>query len=473
MSLASIFASGPIDYAIPLSLNEFLQQFALVILFVLLNGFFVAVEFALVKLRGSQLESHISDGKKAAVRTKLILENLDAYLSACQLGITIASLVLGRVGEPLVARLIHGPLTQMGVKEAHIVPIAFTVGIAVITVAHVVIGEQMPKILAIRKAAGTAMLLSGPLRLFYIIFKWPVVMLNWAATLLMKVIFRIDAVDSHEMIHSAEELRILVEETEAADDVTDTEREILINALALNDMSVRDIMTPRNDVICYDLDRPFDENIEEILDSKHTRFPAVRGHLDKASGLIHIKDIVTEIRKPSDERIVEGMIRELHAVPELMALDDVLKQFLEKHAHMFIVVDEFGGALGLVMLDDVLEELVGEIQDEFDEANDEFRKVSDNEFVASGSMSLQHLTHLTDLEFDNPDVSTVGGYVTHVIGHLPNVGETARIADYEVKVTESDDRSIGEVHFRRMTPEEIAEELRGGDDLPEAPDSVT
>lgn len=424
-------------------------QVFLLIFFVLLNGFFVAAEFALVKVRASQLEPHAEAGRGTAKRALSILGHLDAYLSACQLGITIASIVLGSVSEPFISMLLQPPLSELGLSDWWIEKVSFVVGISAITFVHVIIGEQMPKVLAIRKALGTSMVCSRPLHWFYLLFRGPIRMLNFFAGLLLRKIFRIDQVEGHEMIHSSEELRILVEQTGGAGEVTEMERDILINALELNDLTVRDIMTPRNEVIMLDAQKSFEENLAIAVESKHTRFPFVEGHLDNTLGLIHIKDLLGETRKKAPD--LRAIRREIVPVPELMPLDSLLQTFLARHAHMALVVDEFGGALGLVMLDDVLEELVGEIQDEFDEDDGEFRRVSDDEFIVDGTLSLHDLTeHTEDLELESPDVSTVGGYITHIIGHLPEVGETAVVENYEITVTEADDRSVQEVKFRRL-----------------------
>ncbi|MFK5922007.1 MAG: hemolysin family protein [Verrucomicrobiota bacterium] len=435
----------------------------LVLFFILLNGFFVAAEFALVKVRTSQLDTLIEDDKGGAklARHMASSEHLDAYLSACQLGITLASLALGWVGEPFVSKLVQPLLFKMGVAESWVTGLSFFLAFSFITFMHVVVGEQMPKSLAIRKSVPTSLWVVRPLAFFYRVFKLPIWLLNTSAKWLMKAIFKIDVVPAHELVHSAEEIRILVEETEKADDVTDTERAILINALALNDLSVRDIMTPRNEVVTLDVEKSFEQNLELALETKHTRFPLVKeGHLDHAIGLIHIKDLLGQVREKDADLM--AIKRDIFPVPELMKLDVLLKTFLKKHAHLALVVDEFGGALGLVMLDDVLEKLVGEIQDEFDEEDQEFRRLSDDEFVVHGTYPLHELAVQTDLDLESPDVSTVGGYVTHVAGRLLEKGEVLQVEDYQVTVTEADERSVREVQFLRVVKEESDDLEEGG-----------
>jgi CBS domain containing-hemolysin-like protein len=435
-------------------------QLFLLIFFVILNGFFVAAEFALVKVRASQLEPLVEEGRGSAKIALHVVGHLDAYLSACQLGITIASIVLGSVSEPFVSKLLQPLLGQFNLSEGWIRTISFMIGISTITFLHVVVGEMMPKGLAIRKALGTSLWCGRPLRWFYLLFKWPIWILNACSIWLMRTVLRIEPAGEHGSIHSSEELRILVEQTGGAGEVTEMERDILINALELNELTVRDIMTPRNEVIVLDVEKTFEENLAIAIETKHTRFPLVEGHLDHTIGLIHIKDLLAETRATAPDLM--RIRREIVPVPELMALDSLLQTFLSKHAHMALVVDEFGGALGLVMLDDVVEELVGEIQDEFDEDDKEFRRINENEFCVHGTLPLHELTeHEEDLELESPDVSTVGGYITHVIGHLPSIGESVEIEGYEIIVTKADDRSVQEVKFRRLQP--IAKTGAGAD----------
>lgn len=424
-------------------------QVFLLVFFILLNAFFVAAEFALVKVRSSQLDSHVEAGKGTARTTQHILDHLDSYLSACQLGITIASIVLGSVSEPFISMLLQPLLSDVGISDWWISKLSFVLGITVITFLHVVIGEQVPKVLAIRKALGTSLICSRPLHWFYLLFKLPIRILNACSSLILKKVFRVEPVEEHDIIHSSEELRILVEQTGGAGEVTETERDILINALELNDLTVRDIMTPRNEVIMLNVEKSFDENLVIAVESKHTRFPLVDGHLDNTVGLIHIKDLLAETQ--SEEPELDRIRRDIVPVPEMMPLDSLLQTFLAEHAHMALVVDEFGGALGLVMLDDVIEELVGKIQDEFDEEDRQFRRVSETEFTVSGTLSLHELTvHQPDIELESPDVSTVGGYITHVIGHLPQNGETTVVDEYEITVVEANDRYVQEARFRRI-----------------------
>lgn len=420
-----------------------------VLVLVALNGFFVAAEFALVKVRTSQLDSLAEEGDARAKLGKQLTANLDAYLSACQLGITLASLALGWVGEPFVAGLLEPLLVKMGiVSEGVIRGISFAIGFSLITTLHITLGEQAPKILAIQRAMESTLFISRPLALFYAVFKPAIAFLNMASNWVLRVIFRTEPASDHELAHSEEELRIILAQSAEHEEVTALGKEILINALDLRDRVVRDITTPRGDVIFLNSEDSFEENLRVAIESKHTRFPLCEGHLDNAVGLVHIKDLLRLTR--ASEPDLHSIKRELHPVPEMMPLEKLLAVFLQKHAHLALVVDEFGGTTGVVTLDNVLEELVGEIQDEFDKEAPEIQKLNENEFDVEGSLGLYELKDLVGLELESEDVSTIGGYVTAQIGHLPKTGEETRIEEYRVTILEADGRRVQKLHFQRL-----------------------
>lgn len=428
--------------------GSIMLQLAVIVFLVLLNGFFVASEFAIVKVRGSQLEALEEEGDSRAGFARHVTVHLDAYLSATQLGITLSSLALGWVGEPFLAKMLQPFFFLAGVtSEAAIKTVSVAFAFAVITFLHIVLGELAPKSLAIRKSVATTLWVAKPLGLFYILFKPAIWFLNGAANLILKHVFKLEPVSEHELAHSEEELRVILAESERAEEVTSLGKEILINALDLSKRVVRDITTPRGEVVFLNTDDSFEENLEAALKSRHTRFPLCEGHLDNTIGLVHIKDLLKLMREPKAD--LNSIRRDILPVPEMMPLEKLLTFFLQKHAHLGLVVDEFGGTVGIVTLDNVLEELVGEIQDEFDAENTEFRRVNDNEFFAQGSLGLYELNDLAGIEVENADVSTVGGYVTHLLGHLPKAGETVKIEEYEVTITQTDGRRVGQLHFKR------------------------
>lgn len=421
-----------------------------ILLLVGLNGFFVAAEFALVKIRGSQLDALIEEGHKGAHLAKRITGNLEAYLSACQLGITLASLGLGWIGEPFLAQMIQPAFHQLGVESLTVIrSVSFALAFSAITFLHIVLGEQAPKILAIRKALPATLAVSRPLAFFYTVLKPAIWFLNVSSNALLRIVFRIEPVSGHELAHSEEELRVILAESSSAQEVTSLGKEILINALDMRRRVVRDITTPRGEVVFLNTEETFEENLKTAQESRHTRFPLCEGHLDNTIGLVHIKDLLTLLRDPKPD--LHAIKRDIFPVPEMMPLEKLLTFFLTKHGHLALVVDEYGGTVGVVTLDNVLEELVGDIQDEFDADKPELRQVSDGEFVVEGSLGLYELNDLIGLELESADVSTIGGYVTHVIGHLPKHGEQTRIDDYLVTITETDGRRVVRLHFKRQS----------------------
>lgn len=426
--------------------------------FLLLNAFFVASEFAIVKVRPSQLETH---GKETGADTKRamhVVNHLDGYLSANQLGITFSSLALGFLGEPFVKAMVSPLLAHTGMPEKGIYWVSLIIAYASFTFLHVVVGELMPKSIAIRRSVGTTMLLVGPLHLFYKSFFLVIRFFQGTANWLLKSFFRIDPISEGEHVHSAEELAILVTHSGKFQEVTETEREILINALELNELWVRDVMTPRNEVVVLDADEPFEKTLAIAIRSKHTRFPLVKGHIDQSIGLIHIKDLFTLINDPDPDLM--RIKRDLKMVPDTMPLDSLLKFFLKEHAHLAMAVDEFGTPVGIVFLDNVIEELVGDIQDEFDNEHSSFVRINDGEFVVEGSLTLNDLEgYVPELYIESGEVTTVGGYITQQLGRFPKVGESMEILGYEAKVTSTDGRRVGQVHFRKL-PDPEAEPVR-------------
>lgn len=423
---------------------------------VFLNGFFVAAEFALVKVRGSQLETMVAEGNTTASLAHRITGNLEAYLSACQLGITLASLGLGWIGEPFLAHMLHPVFFRLGITSPVIIQsVAFALAFSAITTLHITLGEQAPKILAIRKPVPSTLWIARPLALFYGLFRPAIWFLNAVSNWLVKALFRIEPVSEHELAHSEEELRVILAESERAEEVTPLGKSLLINALDMADRVVRDITTPRGEVVFLNTEDTFEENLQHALDTRHTRFPLCDGHLDNTIGLVHIKDMLKLMREPTAD--MRAIKRDIFPVPEMMPLEKLLTFFLAKHAHLALVVDEFGGTVGVVTLDNVLEELVGEIQDEFDAENAEFKRLNEDEFTVVGGLGLYELRDLVGLELDSPDVSTVGGYVTHLIGHLPKQGEQACIEEYLVTIAQSDGRRVGQLHFKRLSAAEKAE----------------
>ena len=417
---------------------------------VALNAFFVACEFSIVKVRTTQLDALLEDGDPRARFVKHVRAHLDAYLSATQLGVTLASLALGWIGEQSLVSILQPAMAVVHIYSyAVATSIAATLAFAGITFLHIVFGELAPKYIAISDPLPAALRLMRPLGGFYVLFKPAIWLLNKSSNFLLRKVFRLQPVRGSELAHSEEELRLILEQSEKSADVSPLGRELVFNVLDLRDRVVRDIMTPRGEIVYLDLEDDFETNVKKANESRHTRFPLCRENLDNTIGLIHIKELVPMMRDPHPDLM--KIKRELLPVPEMMPPENLLRLFLNKHAHLAIVVDEFGGTVGIVTLENVLEELVGDIQDEFDFEKEEFRKISANEFSVDGALGLYELNEFAELDLESADVSTIGGYVTHLLGHLPKTGEQVKIDNYLVTVSQAGNRRVNQLHFKKVT----------------------
>ena len=444
-----IFTAASVAPAFSWGVDEVFFRLLAIVALVLLNGFFVSAEFAIVKVRSSQLDTLVEQGVRGAARARKVTSHLDEYLSATQLGITLASLGLGWLGEPFLAAMIQPLLFKLGVTSAAVMhTVAIIIAFSIITYMHIVFGELAPKSLAIRKAVQVTLWVSWPLGVFYSLFKPAIWFLNGNANAFLWRVLKIRPVGESELMHSEDELRFILAEGHKSKEESALGNEILINALDLKRRVVRDIMTPRGEVVFLDADKDFDENVGKAVDSQHARFPLCLGRLDDAVGLVHIKDLLALVRENKTD--LREIRRDLVHVPEMMPLERLLKFFLNRRAHFAVVVDEYGGSVGIVTLDNVLEELVGDIQDEFDIPDAEYRKVGDGEFVLEGSLALHDLHDLIGLKAESVEVSTVGGYITHQLGHLPKAGDKIRLDGFELTVTQTDGRRVVSVHAKKL-----------------------
>jgi CBS domain containing-hemolysin-like protein len=433
-----------------------IAKLAVIAALVALNGFFVACEFSIIKVRASQLDALVEEGDSRAKFAKYIRSHLEAYLSATQLGITLASLALGWVGEEFLAHLIE-PFFALANIHSHalVISVSVTLAFVGITFMHIVFGELGPKYTAIANPLSVSLRLVRPLGAFYFLFKPAIWLLHKSSNFLLRTVLRRQPVPLTELAHSEEELRLILEQSEKSKEVSPLGRKLVLNVLDLRERVVRDIMTPRGEVVYLDLEDDFDTNAKKAIASKHTRFPLCRENLDNTVGQIHIKDLVPMMNDPNPDLM--KIKRELIPVPEMVPLEKLLNLFLSKHAHLAIVIDEFGGTVGMVTLEDVLEELVGDIQDEFDTEKAEFQKINANEFTVDGTLGLYELNDLAKVELESSDVSTIGGYVTHLLGHLPKQGEQVKIDDYLVTVSQTDARRVKQLHFRKLDEAKPAE----------------
>ena len=401
------------------------------LLLVLLNGFFVAAEFALVKLRPTQLESAGEEGLRVRL-LKHMLEHLDAYLSASQLGITLASLGLGWVGEPAFAWVLRPLLAWLGAGEALVHSISLALAFLLITMLHIVVGEQAPKTLAIRQSLGASMWIALPLHAFYRATYPAIWLLNRAANGLLQL-FGVEPVTEGELAHSEEELRLLL--ASSPEELSQQKRELLDNVFELFHRVARQIMVPRGDVIYLSTTRGVEENLQLARTSGHTRFPLCRGSLDQAIGLVHIKDLFRLERPP---RSLEEIARPLTFVPETLTLDQLLRRMRGERVHLAAVLDEYGGVSGIVTLENVIEEIVGEIQDEFDLERPDLVALGPGHYQVAGRMLVEDLERALKIEISERDEDTIGGVVLSELGRRPRVGDAVEVGPVRLRVADAE-----------------------------------
>jgi CBS domain containing-hemolysin-like protein len=426
---------------------------ALGLLLVALNGFFVAAEFALVKVRPTQVDPHVARGSRRARRARHMIRHLDAYLSATQLGITLASLGLGWIGEPAFAWLVE-PLVNLfgGRPDPEVVHFwSLLLAFGVITVLHIVLGELAPKSLAIRKPEPTALWVAVPLYFFFWV-TWPIIwLLNHGANAFLKL-FGIEPVSESELGHDEEELRLLLA-TSAATQLPKGKRQLLANIFELSRRLVRQVMVPRADVVYLSTDRPLPENLRLARRSGHTRFPLCEGDLDHVVGMIHIKDLFRAERPVAS---LAEVARKIPMVPETQTLDRLLRRMRAEKIHLAAVLDEYGGVSGIVTLENVIEEIVGHIQDEFDSERPELVAKGDGVYLVSGSMLVVDLEQELGLEFSPRDEDTVAGVVHSELGRRAVQGDRVELGPLAFEVLDVERKRIKTLKLAVRSPEPAA-----------------
>lgn len=398
----------------------FLKFFAAFV-FVAINAFFVAAEFSIVKIRRSRLEEIEAHGNKKAKLAIKVTSSLDSYLSATQLGITLASLALGWIGEPALAVIID-PLFGHWLKDDPILmhSVSIATAFTIITLLHVVFGELVPKSIAIQKTETAVMLVVRPLYLFAQIFRPIIYIFDHLAALALKLIGIQPAHDS-DLVHSEEEIKLIAGASQRGGIIDKTESEIIKNAVDFSDKIAREIMVPRQDMECLYLENTYEENFNIVKQSNHTRYPVCDEDKDNIVGMIHLRDILMN----EDEKDITKMLREVLFVPESLSVSEVLHTMKRRRIHMAIVIDEYGGTSGLISMEDVLEELVGDIQDEHDTADDVYEKrLEDGSFEFLGMTLLDEAMEYMGLRtLDEHEEDTIGGYVFGLLARKPKVGD--------------------------------------------------
>lgn len=410
-----------------------LLQVFLTCFLVLLNGFFVAAEFAIVKVRSSQINSK-GGLSRATAAAKHILGNLDGYLAATQLGITLASLGLGWVGESVVTALILRLMDALNIRmmESTAHNIAIPVAFLTITILHIVFGELAPKSMAIRKPLPTTLAVALPLRFFFVIFRPFIWLLNGLANSILRMIGLTPVGESE--IHSEEELKLIISESQEGGAIEETERELIQNVFEFDDSRVKEILTHRKDISALDISKPFQEVIDQVIKDGYSRYPVYNNTLDELKGVIYTKDLVRGVLEKTLNNI-EDILKPCFYVPDSMKIKDLLRTFQSQRLQMAVVTNEFGDTEGIVTMEDILEELVGDIQDEHDQETPIVEKKDENTYLVDAHEYLADINELLPVPLpESEHYETLSGLINYIHGNIPKEGEVLVIENYEVLI---------------------------------------
>jgi CBS domain containing-hemolysin-like protein len=423
-------------------------KISLVLILVAANGFFVAAEFALVKLRLQEIRILARKGSRTAQVTENIMIHLDAYLSACQLGITLASLGLGWLGEPLVATLLEPLFPLIGIPIGYVHYVAFPVAFLIITLLHITAGEQVPKILAIQKYKPTALATAIPLTIFYRVFRPLIWVVNTISNVMLKAL-GVGIVSEHSSVHTEEELRAILLESASGGHLTRKERLVIENVLDLESKIARRYMLPRNQIIYLDKNDSIEEKLRKASESDHTRLPLCDGDLDRVIGVVHVKDVFRVLAKQERLTALVDLARKPTFRPETVTLDVLLKDFQKNNTILTLLVDEYGVVSGMITLENVIEQLVGPIQDEFDAEKPPIEKKGPDQFQIDAICSVAEVRDQLRIDLPESDANTIGGLIVERIGRIPTAGEKAKLGPHEVSILEAEPTRIRMVLFKK------------------------
>lgn len=449
--------------------------FNILIVFLLLfaNGFFVASEFALVSARKTRILQLKEEGNLDASLAFKAMEDLDRYIAAIQLGITVSSIGLGWVGEATLANLID-PLFDFlpGISKSlatHSISVA--IAFSLITILHVVVGELMPKAIALQHPVKISLFVAKPMALITKIFSPFIFVLNGLGFLLLKLM-KIEHANPSTLVHTTEELNMLINASYKEGVLNETEKNLLQNVFKFSDLTAKQVMIPRTDMVSIPLNTTFEQLQEINQENQYTRYPVYDENLDHIVGIVHVKDIYNFLvnKKPVN---LSSILRKPMLIPETVTIDNLVREFRKNHAQIAIVVDEFGGTSGLVTLEDVIEEIVGEVQDEFDEEESCIKQISENEFEASAMLRIDELDKLFDLHLDEDieDVETIGGLVVKLLERIAQIGDKVNFKNLTFEVLEIDCARILKLKITRQIEEpnnenenqEISKEIQKND----------
>jgi CBS domain containing-hemolysin-like protein len=423
-----------------------------VLLLVALNGFFVAAEFALVATRRSRVEQLIEAGNPLARGVQHALDHMNAYLAVAQLGITMASLGLGWIGEPAIAALLEPLFHFLPAEQAFVTShaLAVIIAFALITALHITLGEQAPKMLAIQRPEGVSLVVSIPMRLTVTLFRPAVMVLNGISNFFLALL-RLPPTSEHEMVHSAEEIRYLVTASRKAGVLDEVEGQMVNRVFDFGETRIYEVMVPRTEIVGIEADSSLEEALARVAEEGRTRLPVYERDLDHIVGILHLRDAVRALHSGQEGRAsVRAIARAPLVVPETASIEDVLKEMRERRTQMAIVIDEHGGTAGLATLEDLLEEIVGEVQDEFERPHEPIRPQPDGSVLLDGLVAIWDVQEQFNVELpEDEGYNTVGGLVMARLGRVPHVGDHVAVDGVQFQVEAMDGHRVATVRMSR------------------------
>ncbi len=427
----------------------------MVAILIAFTGFFVAAEFAIVKIRSSRIDQLVAEGKRGALAAKKVTTNLDEYLSACQLGITVTAMGLGWLGEPTIEKLLHPLFEKWNLNPSISSVLTFGLAFMIMTYLHVVVGELAPKTMAIQKAERVTLLLAGPLMMFYKVMYPFIWVLNGSARVITGL-FGLKPASEHEVAHTEEELRLILSDSYESGEINQAEYKYVNNIFEFDNRIAKEIMVPRTEIIGFYLEDSVEEHMKVIQNERYTRYPIFGEDKDDIIGMVNVKDFfiryMTEDQK--DLSFIRSYMRPIIEVMETTPIHDLLLQMQKKRIPMAVLYDEYGGTAGIVTLEDILEEIVGEIRDEYDE--DEappIQHVNEQHIIVDGKVLISEVKDLFGLHIEEDDVDTIGGWIM-MQNHEIEEGQHVEAEGYEFKVLEKDAYQIKRVEIHKMEQEE-------------------
>ena len=422
-------------------------------LLILFIGFFVSAEFALVKVRASQLDLKVKKGSSRAKLAKTLLSKLDAYLSATQLGITLASLALGAVGEGVISHLVVKIFATTGwvTDPVNVHSVSLPIALTLLTFFHVTLGEQIPKMIGIKYSMSALLLFAWPLRVFYFICSPFIWLLNKTSNVVLRII-GVKKIGEDE-VHTEEELRLILTESEEGGAIKPSENELIQNVFDFDDRIVKQIMVPQNRVVALDVELGRGEITKRVIEEGFSRIPIYLGDIDNVIGIVHSKDLLKALIE-NKFRTLKDIMRPVHFIPESMKINELLRDFQKHHIQMAIVTNEFGSTAGLITMEDIIEELVGEIQDEHDEEKPNVEKKSDTEYIVNAQATIADVNEALPIALpENSHYETVSGYINYIFGRIPAVNDKRKKDGYELTILKRTRQSVDTVKLKVLEEE--------------------